>query len=459
MEYALAGAVTALFVVIYILSRPKERERFSEAEDEETFKAHAKSVARSLPAPSDGGSPPDTAAAKRRVLRALSLSGEKCDDPEAARLLNILNDRKNELKSLAKQDFSVLQTLPYVEGEARCVAVARTVLEPSRYIFCAERAEIVLDAFNAVRTLTFAETEQMRTAFEFVLLEKLSFLCARITTADKLRRAALRVARHPRLLGGKKRCRILRGTVFSLFCAGELGYDTATFRERYRTVTDETAFYLNNVIDSLDNVALFDFSAFYEPCGLLARFDAYASAPAQTRAAFAKKLGELSTRENLDEYAYAVRLASFGDYGRLPPLKALRAHVGGGSIVIMHFDDDLIMPARALSSPEMMEILFGHREKSGSIIKNAKIKSSFMPKIRNDLAACGLVLNGDRLSLGAPLPKETESADFVLVHRGVKHRVHIERGDECVFVNGTKMTGVPSVTLGERPLDIRFFTK
>ena len=54
---------------------------------------------------------------------------------------------------------------------------------------------------------------------------------------------------------------------------------------------------------------------------------------------------------------------------------------------------------------------------------------------------------------------ETESADFVLVHRGVKHRVHIERGDECVFVNGTKMTGVPSVTLGERPLDIRFFTK
>ena len=80
----------------------------------------------------------------------------------------------------------------------------------------------------------------------------------------------------------------------------------------------------------------------------------------------------MSTRENLDEYAYAVRLASFGDYGRLPPLKALRAHVGGGSIVIMHFDDDLIMPARALSSPEMMEILFGHREKSGSIIKNVK---------------------------------------------------------------------------------------
>lgn len=121
----------------------------------------------------------------------------------------------------------------------------------------------------------------------FRALQKLAFLCERITVTDDIRAAALRTAKHPRLRSRSAECKRLKGSViFSKFCAGEMGYDTENFDERYLALTDDLCACLNNVFDSLDNISIFDFSAFYDPCGILARFDTFASAPPETRAAF-----------------------------------------------------------------------------------------------------------------------------------------------------------------------------
>ena len=456
MEYAIAGGVTLIFVLIYIFTRPKKRERFSRALKEEEFSEAARELARSLPPPKDGGG--DIAEGKdaRAVKKALSLSGRQWADEGLARLFLILKDRKDDVKVLLKEDLSSLQDLPSVGGRPRAVILAETVLENSRYIFCEDRVDIATEAFNAARTLTFSETANMKKAFEHVLIRKLSFLCARLGEICRLKRFAERAAKHPRMYSGK--AKRLKSVIFSRFAAGELGYDTGKFEERYLALTDELAFYLNNVFDALDNVAIFDFSAYYEPCGILARFDPYVSASPKARENFAEKLCALSTRENLDEYAYAVRLENFGEYGKLPPFAVKRLKVAGGTLVLAHFSDDLLLLARALSSPVMMEFLFGEGsgKKGKSILKIAKIKSSFMPKRRAEEESCGIKIRGDTL-FPPILPREAERTECVIVHNGVRHLVRAERSLEpWVRVNGTLMTGVPAVTLGQIPLDVTF---
>lgn len=459
MEYAIAGGVTALFIIIYLVTRPKPRERFTAALNEQAFAAYAKERAESLCAPANGGKEPDTAPMKKKVKRALALCDKECDDEGLLRLLLILKERKEDLAALAKEDFSRIADLPYANGKARAVTLAETVLCPSRYIFVADRAETAFAAFNAVRTLTFTETENMREAFRLVLLEKLSFICGRIAETERMMRAARRVARHPRLARFSRAPKIMKGSIFSYFCAGELGYDTEKFAERYLALTDETAFLLSNVIDSLDNTDIFDFSEYYEPVNILAHYDAYVSASPETRAAFMRKLGELSGAENLDEYAYALRLEGYGGYGKLPPLTVRRVSAGKGSAVLAHFDGDLVMLARALSSKEMMEMLFGQSRKGGSILKNQKIKNSFMPKTKVVLADFGLTVEGDTLTAAPSLPDKIVSAECVVSHKGVDHRVRIVRGEPGLVVNGTEMSGVPFVTLGDIPSEIIFTVK
>lgn len=322
MEYAVAGGVTALFIILFLLTLPKEREEFSSVCDEKEFAELAAELARSLPAPTDGGKEIRFAPYKRKIKRALRRTDAEYNDTELKRLFLTLADRKEELQKLAKTDFSVLQSLPAVNGTPRVIIISEATLSHSRYIFCEDRTAKMLEAFNAARTLTFKEIDAMETAFRFALCKKLAFLCERITVTDDIRAAALRTAKHPGLRSRSAECKRLKGSViFSKFCAGEMGYDTEKFDEKYIALTDELCSCLNNVLDSLDNISIFDFSAFYEPCGILARFDTFASAAPEARAAFMEKLGELSTTENLDEYAYSVRLENYGEYGKMHPSK------------------------------------------------------------------------------------------------------------------------------------------
>lgn len=447
MEYAIAAGVTAVFIALYVVLRPRPREAFDATLKENELVSAAKEFAASLPPPSDGGGNAPAQPYARYVKRALRA---KSPDPLISRIFEMLGEKREELKKLASEDFAPLQDLPCVNGKVRCVCVAETVLGHSKYIFCRERAEGVIKAFNEVRALTFAETDAMEKAFRYVLLKKLGFLCKNACLAERLRARALLTASHPRLFSYAA-ARFMKSTLFCRFCAEEMGYGTKNFQRKSDAVLDRIAEYVSNVLDSLENVAVFDFSEFYAPAEILKHFETYASATPEERAAFAKKLGELGERENLDEYAYAVRLENYGEFGTLPPFKVARTPLGKGSIVIAKFDADLLMLARALSSPVFMQMLFGEGE-GKCILKKSKIKNSYLPKNRTFGAEIALSSDGGVLTLPRELPENVESAEFVLTADGVRHRVRIERGEPGLSVNGTVMKGVPAVKLGDIPL-------
>lgn len=173
----MAGGVTAIFIIIFLLTLKKEREEFSSVCDEKEFAALAEELARSLPAPTDGGKEIRFAPYKRKIKRALRRTDAECSDTELRRLFLTVADRKEELKKLTKTDFSVLQDLPAVNGTPRCVIIAEATLSHSRYIFCEDRTAKMLEAFNAARTLTFKEIDAMETAFRFALCKNWRF-CA-----------------------------------------------------------------------------------------------------------------------------------------------------------------------------------------------------------------------------------------------------------------------------------------
>lgn len=82
-----------------------------------------------------------------------------------------------------------------------------------------------------------------------------------------------------------------------------------------------------------------------------------------------------------------------------------------------------------------------------------------MPKNKVVLADFGLTVEGDTLTAAPSLPDKIVSAECVVSHKGVDHRVRIVRGEPGLVVNGTEMSGVPFVTLGDIPSEIIFTVK
>lgn len=453
MEYIVAGGVTALFVILFLATLKKEREQFSHALKEDEFARYCKHIAENLPPPTDGGKPVSLTASVRAVKRTLKIP--KSDDGELLRLQLVLEEGKESVLKLAKEDFSTLENLPQVNGTPRAVLIAETVLGSSRYIFSADRAKCAVDAFNAARTLTFSEAEALQKCFVFVLMRKLGWLAKRIEGIEKMKSAGEKIAGAPSFYARSRLYGSVKGrTVFSRFCADALGYDTEKFVRSYREIADNTAEIMQNVLDSLENVRLYDFSVHYEPLVILSRYDAFSSATQECRAAFLKKLGELSAKENLDELAYALRLENYAKTGTLPPVRALRMPFGKGKSVFAPFKGDLLLLAHALTSPALMQLLFGEGSRGQSILKNAVIKNSFMPKTRTFCADFALSTDGDTLSVHPDFPEEILTAECVLRHKGVEHRVIFRRGEPGVEVNGTLMQGVNCVKLGKIPLTV-----
>ena len=48
MEYAIAGGVTAVFILLYLITRPRERDSFTSAMNEEDYIAYARETAEAV---------------------------------------------------------------------------------------------------------------------------------------------------------------------------------------------------------------------------------------------------------------------------------------------------------------------------------------------------------------------------------------------------------------------------
>lgn len=456
MEYAVAAGVTIFFVFLYLLTRKKPRESAEEVCDEETFAKRAEEFASGLPAPQNGGKSISVKPFAKQIFKAMRVLDSEDSEKQFATFARTLKEKRKEIEEICAVDYAFSADLPSVGSVPRIYAVAKTVLSHSHYIFCADRCDTVFDAVNRRRTLTFAETDFARSAFYAVLTEKLGFLCADMCTLVKIRKHAKRIAAHPSLHKNSLLFKRLKNSaVFSRFCAAELYYETEKFDETFYGITDGLISCLNNVLDSFDNVRAFDFSSYYTPLEILSKFQVFVNADCECKRKFLDTVSKLSEKENLDETAYALRLAEYAERDRVPPTDTLRLSTYGKRAVIAVFREDMLLAARALTSETMMQMLFGASQKRKSIIKKTKIKNSFVPKIKQCAANFGISVNNDRLRINPRFPAEVVRAGVELSHKGVRHTVTIEAGEECLIVNGTVMKGVPEVRLGDEPLEIK----
>ena len=108
----------------------------------------------------------------------------------------------------------------------------------------------------------------------------------------------------------------------------------------------------------------------------------------------------------------------------------------------------------SLSSSFAMNMIFGAKSNK-SILQNNVFKntlSTFQPK---NTVKLGISVKNGKLTINPVLPEKIEKVDLFFRENGMQHTVHIEKSTEReLFCNGTKYEGIPTIKLGDKPLDI-----
>lgn len=457
VEYAVAGGVAVLFVVLYLLVKPVRRESFCEPLDENQFAAESRRLAEIMPPPERGGKDVGAAKYARKVKKAAKIALDDEDEKYFGRLYAPFREHGEEIESLCRTDFSRLADLPYTDGVPRTVKIADFVLTHSKYLLAEDRLDAALYAVTEKTTLTFEEMRAFPVAVRFCILKKLA---ATVEAAEKMRDIAARarrIAAHPARAASSSDFRALkRNAVFNRVCAEKLGYEGATFAKTFGNLADETVFYTENCFLSLRLLTLFDFSRYYNPLKIMAKYEVLKKSDEKTVTAFFNALSRQSERENLDETAYALRLENYTDKGFIPPLNVRMLGSGKRRISVVGENDDIVTLARALTSDTAMQLAFGAGTGKKKSMEKLLIKSPKPPKMLQYTVEMGISERDGNMTVKPSFPACVNGARIDFVHDGVRHSITFEKGEtKAMTVNGTAMFGVPSVKLGSIPLDIK----
>lgn len=457
VEYAVAGGVAVLFVVLYLLVKPVRRESFCEPLDEKQFAEGARRLAEIMPPPERGGKDVNAAKYARKVKKAANARLGDEDEKYFGRLYAPFCEHREEIESLCKTDFSHLADLPYTDGMPRTVKIADFVLSHSKYLLAEDRLDAALSAVTEKTTLTFDEMRAFPVAVRFCILKKLA---SAFDASEKMRDIAARarrIAAHPARAESSSDFRALkRNAVFNRVCAEKLGYEGATFAKTFGDLADETIFYTENCFLSLQLLTLFDFSQYYNPFKIIAKYEVLKKSDDKIITAFFNALSRQSERENLDETAYALRLENYIDKGFIPPLIVRTLGSGKRRISVVGEKDDIVTLARALTSDTAMQLAFGAGTTRGKSVEKLMIKSPKPPKTLRYTIAMGISERNGNLTVNPVFPSCVTGARLGFVYDGVHHGITFEKGEtRTMTVNGTAMFGVPSVRLGSIPLDIK----
>ena len=455
MEYAVSAAVAVLTVIAFMLVRPRVRTRFVRRLDGEEFARAADEFAKSLPLPEKGGD-----GVSSRPLVKLVRTAAKPADGEAGKLLGRLRDvfaeHEEEIKALKKRDFVPLDALPSVNGEARVIGIAEFVLTSSAMLFSEERLREAVDAVNSRHTLSYEEVEKLPLALEFVVLRRLALLAYALKTMKSAADAGERVAARPRSRRAARLSEKFGSSVFfALAAASELGFSASKLKARAGDLLDESVFYAENCFLSLSVLRAVNFAQFYKPLEILTKYDIYKNADEKSKIAFNQCLSEVGERENLDEYAAALRLDRYISAGILPPLALSSFKAAGNLVMFGRIRLDTATLARALSSEEAMSLLFGGRKKGGSTLEKSKMYTNIPPKTEYFGVNFGISEKDGELSLAPSFPPCARRAEVEIEHGGVVHKIIFSRDTgQKLTVNSTALYGVPRIKLGGIPLTV-----
>lgn len=454
MEYAISIAVVAVFIAVYILTRPKMRPLYFETYGDMHFSAYAKEYIKNLPLPKEGSKNEGKSYAGKikHIMRKL----KKKRYGEFFEAFTALED---EIKAILKTDFTPLDGLPSIDGEPRAVKLARLWLAHSDYMFCEDRVMTVIEEQNRCHTLSFSEISAMKQASKYVLIEKLCYVYLQLDTLARVHTLAAKYVYNPVLLSTKYR-KLARSKLFLSICALRAGYKMEYFSELHADVISTFKDQIKSILKSVKQADEFDFSRLYTPLEILDKFEVFAEAPPDVKKNFLMLIQEESDRENLDEFMYTIRLEKYMQSASAGHIALKRINVLSRTVCLIKQKRDIAMLATALSSRHFMNLYFapnkiarGINEKS--ITKTFEYESTFEPIYKFHTVNFGISIAGGKLRVSPSLPKQIDSADIAFTAYGVQNTLHIRRGESKeLYIGNTLISGIDQIRLGDKPLDI-----
>ncbi len=467
MEYGITAAVMAVFIVIYLFSRPRFRVKPYRVYGEQEYSQGLKNFIYGLPLPKTCGSKLQDKVFKRKliVMRFMTKYYQKCAFLEQFGAL--ISARKEEIAAVVKFKYDSLSSLPSVEGEPRTVKIARFALAHSDYIFSLDRAGAAMEEQNRRRALTVSEINAMKDAFRYVLSERLAFCAADAHSVFSMSKKAEKFAKHYKSCEHSPLYKSLtQNNMFMRFTAVYLGADTEWGEAEYAAHAEKQLYLVNTVLDSLKSIEYVNFNRFYKPIEYLDDFECFASAQIGIRQNFLNAMSALSDRENMDESVYAKRLCDFARNSDARAASFTRKKFAGRRIICQFAKENDVLLARSLTNCEQMRLNFApvKRKKRSSDISEGDIGCAASDKssrvYESFTAKFGISLIDDYLKIQPNFPDAVTDADITLEHKGVDHKIHVRKGDEDeLSVGGTILHGIPGVILGDKPLDITVTVK
>ncbi len=436
-------------MAIYILLRRPIAPIFSRRIDDERFGAEATKLVRSLPLP-DKTSQISAAGYASCIKRNIFLLKRKRYGGEFDELLA----SKDLVKSLS--DASSLAGLPSVDKTPRAVILARFCILSCGFDADEECIRRLLEEQNRWRTLCYSEIAAMRDAFKFVLLESLASFYEKLRALAKCSDIATKYVSAPS--ANKKYASLVKSKLFLSLCAQAAGYKAEFYSEIYDQSFERLREELRAICSSIEKIERFDFSRFYSPLEIYDKYDVFSAAEQGTKHNFLSLAECISDRENLDEFLLAVRVDKYMQTASSGHMALKRFKLAGRNFTVLSQRRDISMLGTALSSNYFMDIYFrpvNRRFTNRSITKILEYENSFEPIYKFRTVNFGISTKGGKLRLYPRLPDGVIEADVAFEFGGVRHALHLRRGDENrLYIGNTRVNGVNAVNLGERPLDI-----
>lgn len=463
MEYAISISIILIFLTIYTLTQKKARETYIKVFDDVEFERESRQFVRNMPLPKEG-SQNEQSALKRKIR----FSKIRLNTPKFNGMFDDFLQEKNQLNSILKVDFSKLNELPSVDVkdvdnrgcESRAVKIARFCLSHSNYKFSQNRFAYIANEQNKIRTLTFDEICSFKEAFIYVLLEKLAYIFENLKTISKVYDIAKKYVDNPNIAVLDKKIKsYVKSDLFLSLCALQLKYSEDKYIQKYCAVIDLLYAQFSNVLNSFDDVLNFDFSKYYSPLEIYDKFETFAEATERCKENFLKCASQMTDKENIDEFMFAIRLEKLMSSASGGHIKVYRANLFSTLICTFVQKRDIALLALALSSSQFMNLCFNFNDtkskKSKSISKIVDFENTFEPIYKFKTLNFGISTNGGRLKVSPHLPNEIVSADIVFEKFDTQNTLKILKGDEdALYLGNTKLSGTTQIKLSNKPLDI-----
>ncbi len=454
MEYAVSLTVVAVFIAVYLLTRPKVRTVFFDEYDDLQFVFAVESFIKEMPLPKEGGKT-DAKRYASTVKRVMF----KIKSSKFGSFFEKFIALEDDIKKIIKYDFALLDELPSIEKEPRAVKIARFCLVHSDYRMCDARIKRVFEEQNKRRTLSYSEIMAMGKAFRYILTEKICYIYLQLETLAKVYDLAAKYVYNPLMISGKYK-KLIKSRLFLSLCALRAGYRMEYFSRIHCEVTDGLYNKLTEIIDAIKEAEKYDFSVFYTPLEILDRYETFSSATAQTKQNFLALIKEASDKENLDEFMYTIRVDKYMQSASSGHISVRRGSVFSRTICVINQKRDISMLAAALNSRQFMNLYFAPNERKSkrngkSISKIIEYENTFEPICKFRTLNFGISVSGGKLKVSPSLPAMIERADVVFDVNGTQNSLHIERGEEkALYLGTTRLSGIEQIKLGEVPVDV-----